>query len=209
MVALIGPNGAGKSSLLHAIIGLRRPSRGRVRWRGQDITGLSTQQRIRLGMALVPEHRRILATLTVEENLLVGGMILPRRMRQTQADRMIERFEVLKRKRSQPAGVLSGGEAQQLAIARALMPSPALLLMDEPTLGLAPLVATQVFALIDELREAGMTLIVVDQNARRVLNAADSAYLVRTGRIAQSGAADELAAREDIFGSFLGGSGDD
>ncbi len=208
-VALIGPNGAGKSSVLHAIIGLRRPNRGRIRYKGHDITGLPTQQRIRLGMALVPEHRRILATLTVEENLLVGGMILPRRLRQTRANEMIERFEVLKRKRSQQAGVLSGGEAQQLAIARALMPSPELLLMDEPTLGLAPLVAAQVFGLIKELRERGMTLIVVDQNPRRVLNSADSAYLIRTGHIVQSGSADQLATREDLFGSFLGGSPED
>lgn len=205
-VALIGPNGAGKSSLLQAIIGLRRPSRGCIRWRGRDITGLPTHQRIRLGMALVPEHRRILATLTVEENLLVSAIILPRRLRQVRANELIERFEVLGRKRSQQAGLLSGGEAQQLAIARALMASPDLLLMDEPTLGLAPLVAAQVFDLIDELRQSGMALIVVEQNARRALAAADSAYLIRTGHIAESGSAQQLAAQKDLFRSFLGDS---
>lgn len=203
-VALIGPNGAGKSSLLHAIIGLRRPSGGSIRWQGQDITGLPTPQRISLGMALVPEHRRILATLTVEENLLVGGMILPRRLRQARADELMERFGVLRRKRDQQAGVLSGGEAQQLAIARALMPSPQLLLMDEPTLGLAPLVATQVFDLVDELRRGGMTLIVADRNVRRILRSADSAHLIRTGQVAHSGSADELAEQQDLFGSYLG-----
>ena len=203
--ALIGPNGAGKTSLLHAVIGLHRPSRGRIRWRGRDITRLPPQQRIRLGMALVPEHRRILTTLTVEENLLVGARILPRRLRRIRTEELIERFEVLGRKRSQRAGLLSGGEAQQLAIARALIASPDLLLMDEPTLGLAPLVATQVFELIEELRRSGMTLIVVEQNARRALEHADSAYIIRTGRIVEHGPAAQLAAREDLFGSFLGG----
>ncbi len=203
-IALIGPNGAGKTSLLNTVIGMRRPSQGRVRWKGRDITGLPPQQRIRLGMALVPEHRRILGTLTVEENLLVGAITLPRRLRQTRADELMERFDILGRKRSQRAGLLSGGEAQQLAIARALMASPDLLLMDEPTLGLAPLVAAQVFELIDELRRSGMTLIVVEQNARRALESADSACILRTGQIVEQGPAEQIAARDDIFGSFLG-----
>lgn len=204
-VALIGPNGAGKTSLLHAIIGLHRPSQGHIRWRGREITGLLPQQRIRLGMALVPEHRRILTTLTVEENLLVAAITLPRRARRIRADELIERFDILGRKRSQRAGLLSGGEAQQLAIARALMACPELLLMDEPTLGLAPLVANQVFELIEELRRSGTTLIVVEQNARRALEFADSAYIIRTGHIVEHGPAEQLAAREDLFGSFLGG----
>ena len=203
-VALIGPNGAGKTSLLHALIGLRRPSRGRILWRGRDITGLPPQQRLRLGMALVPEHRRVLATLTVEENLMVAGSILPRQLRLARVGELTERFEVLGQRRSQRAGLLSGGEAQQLSIARALMTSPDLLLLDEPTLGLAPLVAAQVFELIDELRRSGMTLLIVEQNAHRVLESVDTACILRTGHIVEHGRASQIAAQDDLFDSFLG-----
>lgn len=204
MLAIVGPNGAGKSSLLNAIIGLCRLSRGRISWRGRDITRLPPQQRVRLGMALVPEHRRILTTLTVEENLLVSATVLPSRLRRSRANELMGRFEILGQNRSRRGGLLSGGQAQQLAIARALMPSPELLLMDEPTLGLAPIVTAQVFEVIDELRQNGMTLIVVEQNIRRVLKSADFACIMRTGRVAEHSEAELLAARTDLFDSFLG-----
>ena len=204
LVALIGPNGAGKSSLLNAVIGLHPPCGGVIRWRGTDVTGWSPHRLLRAGIALVPEHRRILTGLTTEENLLVAGIVIGSRSRRRLAAELMERFEVLERKRATPAGLLSGGEAQQLAIARALMSRPQLLLMDEPALGLAPSLRSQVFALLGELAEAGTTLLVVEQDARRLLQMADTAYIMRSGDIVASGAATALAAREDLFEAFLG-----
>lgn len=204
LVALIGPNGAGKSSLLSAIVGLQAPSGGTVRWRGTDVTGWSPQRMLRAGIALVPEHRRILTGLTTEENLLVAGIGTAGRTRRRRAVELMERFEVLGRRRSVPAGLLSGGEAQQLAIARALMSRPSVLLMDEPALGLAPRLRTQVFDLFGQLAAAGTTLLVVEQDAHRLLEMATTAYIMRSGDIVASGAAGELGAREDLFEAFLG-----
>lgn len=203
-MALIGPNGAGKSSLLNAVVGLHPPSGGAIRWRGTEVTGWSPQRMLRAGIALVPEHRRILTGLTVEENLLVAGILTGGRSRRRLAAGLMERFEVLGQKRNTPAGLLSGGEAQQLAIARALMSQPKVLLMDEPALGLAPLLRTQVFDLLAELAAAGTTLLVVEQDARRILELADSAFIMRSGDIVASGPADVLAARDDLFEAFLG-----
>ena len=204
LVALIGPNGAGKSSLLNAVVGLHPPCGGSIRWRGADVTGWSPQRMLRAGIALVPEHRRILTGLTVEENLLVAGIVNGSRTRRRLAAGLMERFGVLGRKRAVPAGLLSGGEAQQLAIARALMSRPDLLLMDEPALGLAPRLRTQVFELLGELAAAGTTLLVVEQDAHRLLEMADTAYIMRSGDIVASGPAGALAAREDLFEAFLG-----
>ena len=204
VVALIGPNGAGKSSLLNAIIGLHAPSGGAIRWHRTDVTGWSPQRMLRAGIALVPEHRRILTGLTTEENLLVAGILTGGRVRRRLAAELMERFEVLGRRRSTPAGLLSGGEAQQLAIARALMSRPRVLLMDEPALGLAPLLRFEVFDLLGELAAAGTTLLVVEQDAHRLLDLADTAYIMRSGDIVASGTAGELAAREDLFEAFLG-----
>ncbi len=203
-VALIGPNGAGKSSLLNAIVGLHAPSGGAIRWRGTDVTGWSPQRMLRAGVALVPEHRRILTGLTTEENLLVAGILIGGRDRRRLAAEMMERFEVLGRQRSVPAGLLSGGEAQQLAIARALMSRPSVLLTDEPSLGLAPVLRSQVLDLLGELSAAGTTLLVVEQDAHRLLEMAGTAYIMRSGDIVASGAAGEIAAREDLFEAFLG-----
>ena len=203
-VALIGPNGAGKSSLLNAIVGLHPPGGGTIRWRGIDVTGWSPQRLLRAGIALVPEHRRILTSLTTEENLLVAGITTGARSRRRLAAELMERFEALGRRRSAPAGLLSGGEAQQLAIARALMSRPALLLMDEPALGLAPSLRSHVFDLLGELAGAGTTLFVVEQDARRLLEMADTAYIIRSGDIVASGPAASLAARQDLFEAFLG-----
>ena len=204
LVALIGPNGAGKSSLLNAIIGLHAPSGGAIRRHRTDVTGWPPQRMLRAGVALVPEHRRILTGLTTEENLLVAGILTAGRTRRRLAAEMMERFEVLGRQRSTPAGLLSGGEAQQLAIARALMSRPSVLLMDEPALGLAPLLRSQVFDLLGELAAAGTTLLVVEQDAHRLLEMADTAYIMRSGDIVASGPAGELSEREDLFEAFLG-----
>ena len=204
LVALIGPNGAGKTSLLNAVVGLHPPCGGAIRWRGTDVTGWAPQQMLRAGVALVPEHRRVLTGLTTEENLLVAGILTGSRSRRKLAAEMMGRFEVLGRKRATPAGLLSGGEAQQLAIARALMSHPDVLLMDEPALGLAPRLRSQVFDLLEELAASGTTLLVVEQDARRLLEMADTAYIMRSGDIVASGTADALAARDDLFEAFLG-----
>ena len=204
LVALIGPNGAGKSSLLNAIVGLHPPAGGRVHWRGTDVTGWSPQRLLRAGVALVPEHRRILTGLTTEETLLVAGSGMGSRSRRRLAAELMERFEVLGRRRTAPAGLLSGGEAQQLAIARALMSRPELVLMDEPALGLAPRLKEQVLELLAELSAAGTTLLVVEQDARRLLALASTGYIMRSGDIVASGPAGALAARQDLFEAFLG-----
>ncbi|MDE0134459.1 MAG: ABC transporter ATP-binding protein [Acidimicrobiaceae bacterium] len=204
LVALIGPNGAGKSSLLNAVVGLHAPCGGTIRWHGTDVTGWPPQRMLRAGVALVPEHRRILTGLSVEENLLVAGIVMGSRSRRRLAAELMERFEVLGRKRALLAGLLSGGEAQQLAIARALMSRPNMLLMDEPALGLAPRLRGEVFGLLSELAAAGTTLLVVEQDAHRLLRMAGTAYIMRSGDIVASGPADVLAAREDLFEAFLG-----
>ena len=168
------------------------------------MTGWSAQRLLRAGIALVPEHRRILTGLTVEENLLVAGIVVRASVRRRRVAELMDRFEVLGRRRTAPAGLLSGGEAQQLAIARALMSGPELILMDEPALGLAPRLRSQVFDLLAELAAAGTTLLVVEQDARRLLAMAATAYIMRSGDIVASGEAGVLAAREDLFEAFVG-----
>ena len=203
LVGLIGPNGAGKTTTLNAIAGLIAPASGTVTFDGGAITGRAPDQLLRDGIALVPEHRRIFVDLTVAENLKVGGVTASRPEREQRLERMTEQFPVLASKWTTPAGYLSGGEAQQLAIARALMSAPKLLLMDEPTLGLAPRLVDMIFELIADLRDAGTTMLVVEQNATRLLEIADRAYVVRSGGIALSGAASDLLARDDLFESFV------
>jgi len=155
----------------------------------------------------VPEHRRIFGNFTVRENLLVGGVTQSQEERKNLLEEMLNLFPVLKDKLSVPAGFLSGGEAQQLAIGRALMSNPKMLLMDEPSLGLAPVLVDVVFELIYKLRDSGRTLLVVEQNAQRILNVADRAYVMRSGQIVVEGSASELSGREDLFDTYLGGSG--
>jgi branched-chain amino acid transport system ATP-binding protein len=209
VVTLIGPNGAGKTTLLGSIAGLLRPAAGRVALHDRDHTGASPDRMLRSGVALVPEHRRIFADLTVHENLVVAGVTLPRRARERRIRELSERFEVLGDKRELQAGYLSGGQAQQLALARALMTDPQLLLMDENSLGLAPTLIDAVFDLVAELRAQGRTMLIVEQNAQRALEVADRAYVLRSGAIADQGPAAELAARTDIFDTYLGAAGDD
>lgn len=207
VVCLIGPNGAGKTTLLGSMAGLLVPSGGRVLFDDVEVTGWSPDRMLRAGLALVPEHRRIFADLTVRENLLVGGVTQRSDRRTELFQEVVELFPVLSAKLSMAAGYLSGGEAQQLAIGRSLMGDPKLLLMDEPTLGLAPLLVDVVFELIGRLRDMGCTLLVVEQNAQKMLEIADRAYLMRSGEIATEGAARDLKAREDLFEAYLGHSG--
>ncbi|MEM9131427.1 MAG: ABC transporter ATP-binding protein [Actinomycetota bacterium] len=206
VVGLIGPNGAGKTTLLGSIAGLLAPSGGTVTFEGDDITGRPPEQLLRAGLALVPEHRRIFVDLTVEENLKVGGVTTSASDRAELLEEMAERFTVLREKWTTAAGYLSGGEAQQLAIARALMSKPRLLMMDEPSLGLAPVLVDVVFELIADLRAQGRTLLVVEQNAGRMLEAADRAYVLRSGEVVAEGSGAELAERDDLFSSFVSGA---
>ena len=204
VVALIGPNGAGKTTLLGSVAGLLRPAAGTVRFQGTDVTGRSPDAMLRAGAALVPEHRRIFTDLTVEENLVVAGVTLSAGQRQRRIDELCQTFPVLTDKRALMAGFLSGGQAQQLALARGLMTEPALLLMDEPSLGLAPALVDEVFALLADLRAQGRTMLLVEQNAQRALELADRAYVLRSGSIVAEGTAAELARRTDLFDTYLG-----
>ena len=205
VVGLIGPNGAGKTTLLGSVAGLLTPSAGTVTFDGEDVTGEPPERLLRSGLALVPEHRRIFVDLTVEENLRIGGVTVRPSERADLLDEMAERFPVLREKWSTAAGFLSGGEAQQLAIARALMSKPRLLMMDEPSLGLAPVLVDVVFELIESLRAQGRTLLIVEQNVGRVLEVADRAYVLRSGVVVAEGTGVELGARDDLFETFIGG----
>lgn len=204
IVGVIGPNGAGKTTLLNTIIGLLRPSAGSIFFEGDDVTGLTPEAMLRRGIALVPEQRRLFTDLTVEENLLVAGITCKVRDRQKRLDEVKDLFPVLRERKTMLAGYLSGGEAQQLAIGRGLMSRPRLLLMDEPTLGLAPNLVTMVFDLVTRLRDDGMTLIVVEQNAQRLLEVADRAYLLRTGNVVSQSNGDDLMERDSLFDAYLG-----
>jgi len=205
VVGLIGPNGAGKTTLLGSIAGLLEPVDGTVTFDGNDISSAAPEKILRAGLALVPEHRRIFNDMTVEENLKIGGITRSASERTELLDEMAELFPVLRDKWTTAAGYMSGGEAQQLAIARALMSKPKLLMMDEPSLGLAPILVDLVFDLIAQLREQGRTILVVEQNATRMLKAADRAYVLRSGEVVATGTGAELLGRADLFDTFVGG----
>lgn len=204
LVCLIGPNGAGKTTTLNSIIGLLRPTKGTIQFEGQSITGKEPDQLLRRGIALVPEHRRIFTNLSVLENLLVGGTILPAKVRQERAKEMTDLFPILAKKAHTAAGYLSGGQAQLLAIARAMMTHPRLLLMDEPSLGLAPLMVNLVFDTLKTLATKDRALLIVEQNARRALQVATRAYVLRTGSVVDEGAGEALLARSDLFERYFG-----
>jgi branched-chain amino acid transport system ATP-binding protein len=208
VVGLIGPNGAGKTTLLNSVAGLLKPADGAVHLDGRPMTGSSPDAMLRAGLALVPEHRRLFAQLTVVENLRIGGITVSGAERARLLDAMVDLFPVLKQKWTTAAGYLSGGEAQQLAIARALMSDPKMVLMDEPSLGLAPVLVDLVFDLIDRLRSEGRTMLIVEQNATRMLGVADRAYVMRSGEIVVEGTATELRERDDLFDTFVGRRGD-
>ena len=204
-VVLLGPNGAGKSSTLAAVMGLLKPASGTVAFLGRDITGQQTEDTVRSGLVLTPEGRRILASLTVRENLLLAGAIRSdRKTMHADLEHLLERFPVLGRRMGSAAGTLSGGEAQQLAIARSLMARPKLLLLDEPTLGLAPMVVDQIFEIVAELVAEGLTILMVEQNAVRAIEAADRGYVMRSGEFVASGSAAELGGAQGLVTSYLG-----
>lgn len=203
LIGLIGPNGAGKTTTLATIAGLLTPAAGHVRLDDRDVTGMPPDRMLRLGVALVPERRRLFADLTVRENLQVGGITASSGDRARRLEEVSSLFPVLEEKWETSAGYLSGGQAQQLAIARALMSDPRLILMDEPTLGLAPVVVGTVFELILRLRDEGRTLLVVEQNARRLAEIADRVYLLRTGTIVESGSAEDVLG-SGLFEAYLG-----
>ncbi|MEM9012398.1 MAG: ABC transporter ATP-binding protein [Pseudomonadota bacterium] len=202
--AILGANGAGKSSTLAGISGLV-PSQGRITFNGEDITDRAPEAIARLGIGLIPEGRRIFSGLTVAENLLLGGAehASPAE-RKKRADEMRERFPILRERSGQRAGLLSGGEQQMLAIARALMARPKLLLMDEPSLGLAPQMVDAVFDLIAELRAEGITILLVEQNVPMSLDIADHALVLAQGRASYRGTAAEVAASDAVHGAYLG-----
>lgn len=205
VICLIGPNGADKTTLMSAVTGLLAPADGRVTYRGEDITGASPDRLLRMGLALVPERRRIFADLTVEENLVVAGITVGASARRQKIDEMMDLFPILAEKRALLAGYLSGGQAQQLAVARALMAEPQLILMDEPSLGLAPGLVNAIFDLIRQLHAGGTTLLIVEQNARKALTVADRAYMMRTGRIVDEGSGADLDRWTDLFESYMEG----
>ena len=206
VVAVVGPNGAGKSTLLNALMGVL-PARGDVTFDGEPMQRLSLEARVQRGIALVPETRALFATMPVADNLLLGGYRRRRTPRAEQAARLDEIYALFPRlheRRAQAAGTLSGGERQMLAIGRALMGAPRLLMLDEPSLGLAPLVVKEIFRIIERLRETGTTILLIEQNARAAMAVADHAYVLETGAIALSGPAAELAADPRVIETYLG-----
>jgi branched-chain amino acid transport system ATP-binding protein len=205
LVALLGVNGAGKSTTLATIAGVLRPWQGDILFEGKSILGRSPEQIARLGISLVPEGRDIFPSLTVEENLRLGAFT---RGEKTEYSRnlseVFELFPVLKERMQQPGGTLSGGEQQQLAIARALMSRPRLLMLDEPSLGLAPALVDQIFELIARLHQRGVTILLVEQNVNRSLEIVDRAYLMNTGLIENQGTPQQLRTHADIEGIYMG-----
>jgi branched-chain amino acid transport system ATP-binding protein len=204
-VGVVGPNGAGKTTLLRVISGLLRPTAGTLRYGGRDLTSVPPHALPSLGIAHVPENRRLFPHLTVEENLKVGAFAPAARARFAERrDYVFGLFPRLKERRHQVAGTLSGGEQQMCAIGRALMCDPRILLLDEPSAGLAPIVVQQVFALVRRIREEGLTVLIVEQNVAQVLRVVDRAYVLETGRVAAEGASADLAADPAIRRSYLG-----
>jgi len=205
LVALLGVNGAGKSTTLGCIAGVLRPWQGGIAFEGGSIVGKSPEQIARLGISLVPEGRDIFPSLTVEENLRLGAFTRSERTEyRRNLDEVYDLFPVLKERLQQPGATLSGGEQQQLAIARALMSSPRLLMLDEPSLGLAPALVDQIFELIARLHQRGVTILLVEQNVNRTLEIVDRAYLMNTGLIESQGTAQQLRSRADIESIYMG-----
>ncbi|MFN2627127.1 MAG: ABC transporter ATP-binding protein [Gaiellaceae bacterium] len=202
-VCLLGGNASGKSTTLKTTLGIVNPRRGRVLFGGEDVTGRSTSYRIRKGMAIVPENRRLFAPMTVLENLQMGAYLYGGGTKD-QFDRVYELFPLLFERRTQLAGTMSGGEQQMVAMGRALMAKPKLLLMDEPSMGLAPILVERQFEIIKQVHEAGVAMLVVEQNANIALSVADRGYVLSTGRLVLEGKASELIEHEDLRKAYLG-----
>ena len=208
VITVIGPNGAGKSTLLNGLMGLL-PTQGGLYYNGENISELTLEERVLMGIALVPEKRELFGTMTVEDNLVLGGY---RQMRSgnpnwnSRIDDVYDLFPRLKERRLQQAGTLSGGERQMLAVGRSLMSRPEVLMLDEPSLGLAPLIVKEIFAIIQTLRETGVTIVLVEQNARAALAVADHGYVLEMGEISLHGPASELAQDPRVIDTYLGAS---
>ena len=206
IITLIGANGAGKTTILRTISGLKKPTSGDIKFEGKSIVGLSLHEVVRLGIAHVPEGRRVFATMTVFENLQMGAYLRKdKRGVAEDLERIYEHFPVLKARRGQPAGSLSGGEQQMLATTRALMATPKLLLMDEPSMGLSPILVEEVGKIIQDINHDGISIILVEQNARMALNTAHYCYVLEVGNITMQGTGKELSSNEDVKKAYLGG----
>ncbi len=206
VITVIGPNGAGKSTLLNTLMGIL-PGRGRIEFMGQDITALTLEERVMLGISLVPERRELFGTMSVEDNLELGAFRQVRQQNKqwrNQIDVVFALFPRLKERRTQLAGTLSGGERQMLAVGRAMMARPTLLMLDEPSLGLAPLVVKEIFKTIDGLRSTGVTTLLVEQNARAALETADYGYVLEMGEMALEGSASDLSTDARVIDTYLG-----
>jgi len=208
IVSIIGANGAGKTTLLKTICGLLRARDGEIFFNRRDIRALPTERVVFLGCSLIPEGRQVFAPMTVKENLVLGGYVQYRRRLRDEVrkdlERMFELFPRLKERQKQLAGTLSGGEQQMLAIARALMARPRMIMMDEPSMGLAPLVVRDIFGIVTRLRDEGNTVLLVEQNARAALAVADRGYVLETGRIIVEGMAEDLLANREVQRAYLG-----
>ncbi|HWR10021.1 ABC transporter ATP-binding protein [Sporomusa sp.] len=206
IVTLIGANGAGKSTTLRTISGLLKPKTGQIAFEGQNIAGVPAQNIVKLGISQVPEGRRVFAHMSVLENLELGAYLRSDTKEiKADMDNVFARFPRLGERRSQLSGTLSGGEQQMLAMGRALMSRPRILLLDEPSMGLAPLLVKEIFSIIKDINQTGTTILLVEQNAHMALSIANKAYVLETGRIILSGDAKELAASEEIRKAYLGG----
>lgn len=205
IVTLIGANGAGKTTILGTLCGEPRATQGKVLFDGKDITDWQTARIMREAIAIVPEGRRVFSRMTVEENLAMGGFFADRQQYQSRIKRVYELFPRLYERRVQRAGTMSGGEQQMLAIGRALMSQPRLLLLDEPSLGLAPIIIQQIFDTIEQLRQEGMTIFLVEQNANQALKLADRGYVLENGHVVLSDSGEALLANEAVRSAYLGG----
>ncbi len=204
IVTLIGANGAGKTTILNTVAGLLRPRSGKILFEGRNISATPANKMVGLGMALCPEGRRIFQHMTVRENLEMGGYSRPNGEIEASIGDVFDRFPRLREREKQIAGTLSGGEQQMLAMARALMSKPKLMMLDEPSMGLAPILVDQIFSIIRELHAAGTTILLVEQNAQMALSVADRAYVLETGRISMSGEAADLLQNDDVRKAYLG-----
>jgi branched-chain amino acid transport system ATP-binding protein len=207
LVAVLGANGAGKSTLMLTIAGALKPSSGKILYDGCDVTSASPEKMVRMGVAMVPETRDVFPDLTVVENLKLGAYIHRADIAGVRAgmERVKDLFPRLREREKQAAGTLSGGEQQMLVIARALMSRPKMLLLDEPSLGLAPTIVDQIFEMIEELKSTGITILLVEQNATKALQVADRSYVMQLGEIVAQGTADEIARSSDLSAFYLGG----
>jgi branched-chain amino acid transport system ATP-binding protein len=206
VITVIGPNGAGKSTLLNSLMGIL-PAKGQIEFNGQSIAELTLEERVMQGISLVPEKRELFGTMTVEDNLVLGGyrqMRLGNAQWRSRIDDVFDLFPRLQERRLQEAGTLSGGERQMLAVGRSLMSRPSLLMLDEPSLGLAPLIVKEIFGIIETLRKTGVTIVLVEQNARAALAVADKAYVLEMGEIGLHGKASDLAEDPRVIDTYLG-----